>query len=156
ADTLCGARHRIPCSAAVPRPIGDLLIYYRAVRGELDKRLTLFNLTMLAVGSSIGSGIFLTPGAIAKERRSPSWILAVWAAGGLMSLTGALTFAELGARIPRAGGVYVYLSRAYGSLIGFLYGWAYFLVVTTGAIAALSVAFATYVGYFVPLDVFAR
>jgi APA family basic amino acid/polyamine antiporter len=78
--------------------------------------------------------------------------LLVWVLGGLMALSGALTFAELGGRLPGAGGVYVYLREAYGGLAGFLYGWAYFLVVNTGAIAALSVAFATYFGYFVPLN----
>ena len=118
---------------------------------ELERRLTLFDLTMIVVGSSIGSGIFVTPAAIARELPSPYAMLLVWAAGGVMTLCGALTFAELGAMLPRAGGVYVFLGEAYGRLFGFLYGWAYFLVVTTGALAALSLAFATYVGWFFPL-----
>ncbi len=118
---------------------------------QLSQKLTLFDLTMIAIGLTIGSGIFLTPSIIAKALPSPMWILLVWVIGGLMALSGALTFAELGAMMPRAGGVYVYLTQAYGGLAGFLYGWAYFLVVNTGGIAALSVAFATYVGYFVPL-----
>lgn len=118
---------------------------------QLSQKLTLFDLTMIAIGSTIGSGIFLTPSIIAKALPSPMWILLVWVVGGLMALSGALTFAELGAMMPRAGGVYVYLTQAYGGLAGFLYGWAYFLVVNTGGIAALSVASATYVGYFVPL-----
>jgi APA family basic amino acid/polyamine antiporter len=80
------------------------------------------------------------------------WILLVWIVGGMMALSGALTFAELGAMMPRAGGIYVFLNEAFGSLAGFLYGWAYFLVVNTGGIAALSIAFATYFGFFVPLD----
>src|SRR5262249_32548629 len=75
----------------------------------------------------------------------------VWAIGGVMTACGAVTFAELGAMMPRAGGVYVFLVEAFGKLAGFLYGWSYFLVVTTGAIAALSLAFATYVGFFVPM-----
>jgi APA family basic amino acid/polyamine antiporter len=107
---------------------------------------------MIAIGSTIGSGIFLTPSLIAKALPSPLWILLVWGLGGLMALAGALTYAELGAMLPRAGGVYVYLTEAYGGLIGFLCGWAYFLVVVTGATAALSIAFATYFGYFVPLS----
>src|SRR5574342_722148 len=101
---------------------------------ELQKKLTLFDLTMIAIGSTIGSGIFLTPSSIAKALPSPFWILLVWVVGGLMALSGALTFAELGARMPGVGGVYVYLREAYGGLAGFLYGWAYFLVVNTGGV----------------------
>jgi APA family basic amino acid/polyamine antiporter len=119
---------------------------------ELKQKLNTFDLTMIAIGGTIGSGIFLTPSSIAEALPSPFWILLVWGIGGLMALSGALTFAELGARMPGAGGVYVYLREAYGGLTGFLYGWAYFLVVNTGGIAALSVAFATYFGYFVPLS----
>lgn len=119
---------------------------------QLHRKLTLFDLTMIATGSVIGSGIFLTPAIIAKALPSPMWIMLVWALGGIMALTGALTFAELGAMMPRAGGVYVYLTETYGGLWGFLYGWGYFLVVNTGGIAAISIAFATYFGYFVPLS----
>jgi len=119
---------------------------------KLKQKLTLFDMTMIAIGSTIGSGIFLTPSIIAKALPSPKWIILVWIVGGLLSLSGALTFSELGAMMPRAGGVYVYLSRAYGGLVGFLYGWAYFLVVNTGGIAALAVAFSTYFAYFVPLS----
>jgi len=113
---------------------------------ELRRSLSMFDLTMIAIGSSIGSGIFLTPGYVAKALPSPVWILAVWFVGGVMALCGALTYAELGAMMPRAGGVYVFLSEAYGGLTGFLYGWAYFLVVNTGALAALAVGFSTYLG----------
>lgn len=119
---------------------------------QLKQALTRFDLTMIAIGSTIGSGIFLTPSLIAHELHTPWLILAVWVVGGLMAVAGALTFAELGGLMPGAGGVYVYLSEAYGGLYGFLYGWAYLLVVNTGGVAALSVAFATYFGYFVPLD----
>jgi APA family basic amino acid/polyamine antiporter len=118
---------------------------------ELRRKLTTFDLTMIAIGSTIGSGIFLTPSSIAQALPSPLWILAVWLVGGIMALSGALTFAELGAMLPRAGGVYVFLNEAYGGLAGFLYGWAYFLVVNTGGIAALAIAFSTYFGFFVPL-----
>ena len=115
------------------------------------RRLGLFDLTMLATGAAIGSGVFRTPAAIAAHVPSPVWMLAVWALGGVVTVAGALTFAELGAMMPRAGGMYVYLSEAYGELVGFLQGWAYFLVVATGAIAALAIVFAEYVSFFVPL-----
>ena len=119
---------------------------------ELKRELSRFDMTMIAIGSTIGSGIFLTPSLIAHTLPSPSWIIGIWLLGGVMALTGALTFAELGGMMPGAGGVYVYLNEAYGPLAGFLYGWAYFLVVNTGGIAALSIAFATYLGYFIPLS----
>ncbi|MCU0645757.1 MAG: amino acid permease [bacterium] len=119
---------------------------------QLKQKLTLFDMTMIATGSVIGSGIFLTPAIIAKALPSPMWILFVWIAGGIMALTGALTFAELGSMMPKAGGVYVYISETYGKLFGFLYGWIYFLVVNTGGVAALAIAFATYFGYFFPLN----
>ena len=107
-------------------------------------------MTMIAIGSSIGSGIFLTPALIAKALPSPIWILGIWILGGITTMCGALTYAELGGMMPRAGGVYVFLSEAYGGLVGFLYGWAYFLVVNTGALAALALAFSTYLGFFFP------
>ena len=119
---------------------------------QLKKELTRFDLTMIAIGSMIGSGIFLTPSIIARAIPFPSLIIFIWLIGGMQALSGALTFAELGALMPGAGGVYAFLSEGYGKLAGFLYGWAYFLVVNTGGIAALSVAFATYLGYFVHLD----
>jgi APA family basic amino acid/polyamine antiporter len=118
----------------------------------LKQALTKFDLTMIAIGSTIGSGIFLTPASIAHELQTPWLILAVWIVGGLMAIAGALTFAELGGMMPGAGGVYVYLSKAYGGLFGFLYGWTYLLVTNTGGLAALSVAFTKYFGTFVPLD----
>jgi APA family basic amino acid/polyamine antiporter len=117
----------------------------------LARRLGLFDLTMLATGAAIGSGIFRTPSSILGHVPSPAWMLAVWGMGGLLTIAGALTFAELGAMMPTAGGVYVYLSEAYGEIVGFLHGWAYFLVVATGAIAALALVFAEYVSFFVPL-----
>lgn len=119
---------------------------------QLQQKLTRFDLTLIAIGSTIGSGIFLTPSGIAQKLPSVELILFVWLLGGLLALSGGLTFAELGAMMPRAGGVYVFLNEAYGGLAGFLYGWAYFLVVNTGALAALSIAFATYLGFFVPLS----
>ena len=117
----------------------------------LRKELTLYGLTMIAIGSCVGSGIFLTPAQIAGYLPSPLLILLVWALGGIITLTGALTFAELGAMFPQAGGVYVYLKEGFGDLFGFLYGWAYLLVINSGSLAALNIAFAYYLGFIIPL-----
>jgi APA family basic amino acid/polyamine antiporter len=118
---------------------------------EFKRSLTRFDMTMIAIGGSIGSGIFLTPATIARDVGSPWLMVAVWVMGGLITLAGALTFSEAAALLPQAGGQYVFLTRAYGGLVGFLFGWAYFLVVNAGGLGALSVAFATYLGFFVPL-----
>lgn len=119
---------------------------------ELKRQLTLFDLSLIAIGSVIGSGIFLTPSLVFQALPSPSGVLALWVFIGLAVLCGALTYGELGAMMPGAGGIYIYLSRAYGNIFGFLYGWIYFTVVNTGSMAALSIAFATYLGYFVKLS----
>ena len=119
---------------------------------RLKRELTLYGLTMVAVGSCIGSGIFLTPSQIAQYLPSPLYILLVWTLGGVIALTGALTFAELGSMFPQAGGVYEYLKTAYGPIFGFLYGWSYLFIISSGAIAALAIAFATYLAVLVPLD----
>ena len=118
---------------------------------KLKKALSLYGLTMVAVGSCIGSGIFLTPSFIAAELPSAFNILAVWTLGGIWALTGALTFAELGGLFPKTGGVYVYLQEAYGNFTAFLYGWTILTVVTSGAIAALALAFARYLDVLIPL-----
>lgn len=117
---------------------------------KLVRQLGLFDSTMMMVGIVIGSGIFLTTGIMAKSIPSASLILLAWIVGGLITLTGALTYAELGAAMPEAGGQYVYLREAYGPLSGFLFGWVLFLVTMAGSIAALGVAFAEYFGYFFP------
>lgn len=119
---------------------------------ELRRELTLYGLTMVAIGSCVGSGIFLTPAQIASQLPTPALILAVWALGGIIALAGALTFAELGSMFPQPGGVYVYLKEGYGDLFGFLYGWAYLLVITSGANAALTIAFATYLAFIFPMS----
>ncbi|MEL6867387.1 MAG: amino acid permease [Bacteroidota bacterium] len=117
---------------------------------ELNKKLTLYGLTMIAVGACIGSGIFVTPAKIVQAVPHHGLVVLVWVIGGLIALTGALTFAELGAMFPKSGGVYVFLKEAYGDLMGFLYGWVILLVINTGALAALSIAFAEYMTFFVP------
>lgn len=119
---------------------------------KLAKELTLYGLTMVAIGAAIGSGIFLTPSDIAKSVPSPVTIMVVWIVGGIVSLAGALSFSELSTRFPQAGGVYVFLKEAYGDWVGFLYGWSYLLVITSGAIAGIALAFATYLGYFIPMS----
>ncbi|MEN0006921.1 MAG: amino acid permease, partial [Bacteroidota bacterium] len=118
---------------------------------ELKQKLTLSGLTMIAVGSCIGAGIFVTPYQIVQALPHQGWVLVVWILGGLIALTGALTFAELGARFPQAGGVYVFLKEAYGDWVGFIYGWVILLVINTGALAALGLALAEYMTYFVGL-----
>lgn len=114
----------------------------------LDRKLTLYGLTMIAVGSCIGSGIFVTPYEVAAAVPHQGIILLVWILGGLIALTGALTFAELGGMFPTAGGVYVFLREAYGPFAGFLYGWTILLVINTGALAALGIALAEYLSFF--------
>lgn len=118
---------------------------------QLSKKLTLYGLTMIAVGSCIGSGIFVTPYEIVKAVPHHGFVLLVWTLGGLIALTGALTFAELGAMFPKSGGVYVFLKEAYGDLTGFLYGWVILLVINTGALAALGMALAEYMTFFFPM-----
>ena len=114
------------------------------------RQLGLFDSTMVVMGIVLGSGIFTTTGIIAQYLPSPGLILLAWLGGGLLTLAGALTYAELGAAMPQAGGHYVYLREAYGPMWGFLSGWIYFLVYMTGGIAALAAAFAEYLGFFWP------
>jgi APA family basic amino acid/polyamine antiporter len=119
---------------------------------KLAKELTLYGLLMVAIGSCIGSGIFVTPSEIARLLPSSTLILLVWALGGIITLTGALTFAELGSLFPFAGGIYVFLREAYGGWLGFLYGWAYLLIITSGSIAVLALAFSYYLSVFIPMN----
>lgn len=116
----------------------------------LLRKLGLLDATFLVIGAVVGSGIFLTTGFIAEYLPSPLLILIVWLLGGFFAVSGALSFAELGAMYPQAGGQYLYLRQAYGSWAGFLYGWAFFWVIECGGIAALAVGFAEYFGYFFP------
>lgn len=119
---------------------------------QLQRKITLYGLTMIAVGSCIGAGIFITPYKIVQAVPHQGYVLLVWALGGLVALTGALTFAELGGLFTKAGGVYVFLKEAYGQLTGFLYGWVTLLVVNTGSLAALAITFSEYMTFFVPLS----
>jgi APA family basic amino acid/polyamine antiporter len=105
--------------------------------------------TMIVMGSMIGSGIFITSAESARLIGAPGWLLMAWAVAGLMTITGALCCSELATMMPRAGGVYVFLREAYGPSIGFLFGWTLFLVIQTGTIAAVAIAFAKFLGVFV-------
>jgi APA family basic amino acid/polyamine antiporter len=118
---------------------------------ELPRRLGLLDSAAIVVGTIIGSGIFVVPNMVARNLPSEPWIVAAWVFTGVLSFFGALAYAELGAMMPATGGQYVFLREAYGPLFGFLCGWTYFFVVISAAIAWLSINFATYVGYFVPL-----
>jgi APA family basic amino acid/polyamine antiporter len=117
---------------------------------QLVRQLNLFDSTMIMAGIVIGSGIFVTTGIMARYIPSAGLILLAWAVGGLITLAGALTYAELGAALPKAGGQYVYLREAYGPIFGFLFGWQLFFVYMSGGIAALAVVFAEYCGYLIP------
>ena len=114
------------------------------------KALTLVDATMLVAGSMIGSGIFIVSADIARTVQSPFWLLVAWLVTGLITMLGALSLAELAAMFPRAGGQYVFLRESMGPLMGFLFGWTLFVVIQTGTIAAVAVAFARFLGVFVP------
>jgi APA family basic amino acid/polyamine antiporter len=116
----------------------------------LVRELGTFDATMMVMGAMIGSGIFITSAESARYVGSPGWLLAAWALSGLMTILGAISAAEIAAMMPRAGGQYVFLREAYRPMFGFLFGWAMFLVVQTGTIAAVSVAFAKFLGVFFP------
>lgn len=118
---------------------------------ELRRTLSLRDLIFIVVGTTIGSGIFLTPGRVLQSAGSGGVALTVWAVGGVLSLLGALTFAELGAAKPDAGGLYVYLRDAFGSGLAFLFGWTMLLVIGSGSLATLAAAFPRYVEVFVEL-----
>src|SRR6266853_4255714 len=123
-------------SEVTPRP--------RREQPRLIPALGIFSATMLVAGGVIGSGIFRKPGVMAAQVGSPELLLGVWLLAGIISLLGTLSNAELAAMMPQTGGQYVFLQRAYGSFVAFLYGWALFAVIQSGSIAALSYVFAEY------------
>ena len=134
-------------NAAGSRPAGSAT----ALDTEFTRGLGLFDATMVVVGSMIGSGIFIVPADMARQIGSPGWLLAAWVVTGVLTVTAALSYGELAAMMPRAGGQYVYLREAFSPLWGFLYGWTLFLVIQTGTIAAVAVAFARFTGVLVPV-----
>jgi basic amino acid/polyamine antiporter, APA family len=119
-------------------------------QSEFTKALTLTDATMLVAGSMIGSGIFIVSADISRSVGSPFWLLAVWMTTGVITLLGALSYGELAAMYPKAGGQYVFLRESMGPLMGFLYGWTLFVVIQTGTIAAVAVAFGRFLGVLVP------
>ncbi len=118
---------------------------------SLRRELGLFSASLLVVGGIIGSGIFFTPAETARALPSGAWVLGIWTLGGAVALAGALTYAELGAMMPEAGGAYVYVREAFGKLPAFLLGWMTLLLIASGAIAAVAMGFAGYLERFVPL-----
>src|SRR5216110_2341836 len=118
---------------------------------RLIPALGMFSATMLVAGGVIGSGIFRKPGVMAAQVGSPELLLAVWLLGGIISLMGTLSNAELASMMPETCGQYLYLQRAYGSFVAFLYGWALFAVIQSGSIAALTYVFAEHTTRLFPL-----
>jgi APA family basic amino acid/polyamine antiporter len=112
--------------------------------------LGLFDATMIVAGSMIGSGIFIVSADITRNVGSAGWLIGVWLITGFMTLTAALSYGELSAMFPKAGGQYVYLKEAFNPLAGFLYGWSFFAVIQTATIAAVGVAFSKFIAYLVP------
>jgi basic amino acid/polyamine antiporter, APA family len=117
---------------------------------ELKRSLNLFDTIMLVSGSMIGSGIFIVTADMTRALGSPFWVLMCWILSGVITLFAALSYGELAGMMPDAGGQFIYLKRAYGKMTSFVYGWTVFMVIQTGVIAAVAVAFARYVGVFVP------
>src|ERR1041384_3200516 len=117
---------------------------------EFKRGLGLYASTMVVVGSMIGSGIFIVSAEMARQTATPGLLLTAWVVTGLLTVAAALSYGELAAMMPRAGGQYVYLREAFSPLWGFLYGWTLLLVIQTGTIAAVAVGFARYTGYLLP------
>lgn len=119
----------------------------------LRRTLGFTDLLLIGIGTVIGSGVYLVPSVVLREAgMRPGAALVVWVVGGLLSLLGALTYAELGAAKPDAGGLYAYLRDAFGPGLAFLYGWTMFVVIASGSIATLAVAFSSYLGQLVTLS----
>ena len=117
---------------------------------QLIRGLGLVDASSIVAGTIIGTGIFLVPSSVAGGVQSVGLVFLVWIFGGLLSLAGALTYAELGAALPQAGGEYVFLSRTYGSLWGYLYGWEQFVIGKTGSVATIGTGFALFLQFFLP------
>lgn len=119
-------------------------------QNEMKRELGLLDATLMVAGSMIGSGIFIVSADITRNVGSAGWIIAIWVISGLMTLIAAVSYGELSAMFPKAGGQYVYLKEAYNPLVGFLYGWSFFAVIQTGTIAAVGVAFSKFTAYLWP------
>ncbi len=121
------------------------------MQNEFKPSLSLVDASMIVAGSMIGSGIFIVSADIVRQVGSAGWLIAIWLFTGFLTLAAALSYGELSAMFPKAGGQYVYLKESWSRLIGFLYGWSLFTVIQTGTIAAVGVAFAKFAGYFLPV-----
>ena len=130
--------------AAIPTPTSD-------APSDLNRSLGLFDSTMIVAGSMIGTGIFIVSSEMSPSYGSTGWLLLSWIITGFLTVAAALSYGELAAMMPRAGGQYFYLREAWSPLCGFLYGWTLFLVIQTGTIAAVAVGFARYLGILWPL-----
>lgn len=119
-------------------------------QNEMKRELGLLDATLMVAGSMIGSGIFIVSADITRNVGSAGWVIAIWVISGLMTLIAAVSYGELSAMFPKAGGQYVYLKEAYNPLVGFLYGWSFFAVIQTGTIAAVGVAFSKFTAYLWP------
>jgi len=139
-----------PAGGGLRSPVSGLESGATGLDTEFHRGLGLYDSTMVVVGSMIGSGIFLVSAEMGRTIGSPGWLLVAWLLTGALTVVGALSYGELAAMMPRAGGQYVYLREAFSPLWGFLYGWTLFLVIQTGTIAAVSVGFARYLGALVP------
>jgi basic amino acid/polyamine antiporter, APA family len=117
---------------------------------HFHRSLSLFDGTLLVIGSMIGSGIFIVSADITRNVGSAGWLIAVWLITGLMTMTAAISYGELSGMYPKAGGQYIYLKESYNKMTAFLYGWSFFAVIQTGTIAAVGVAFSKFAAYLVP------
>src|SRR5438045_6715592 len=137
-------------SVAAPKTGSGSTIPTQQPNPEFVKAMTLTDATMLVAGSMIGSGIFIVSASMSRTLGSPFWLLLAWVVTGVITLLGALAYGELAAMFPRAGGQYVFLRGSMGPLVGFLYGWTLFVVIQTGTIAAVAVAFGRFLGVLWP------
>src|SRR6185436_18520516 len=117
---------------------------------QLVRGLGVLDVSLITFGTVVGSAIFIAAGIVPREMPQPAVLMTLWVVGSLLSIAGVLTYAELGAMFPEAGGAYHYLKAAYGPLLGFLFGWTSFLVIQSGTIAFLAVASAERLGFFLP------
>src|SRR3954465_9781629 len=137
-------------SVAAPKSPSGSTNPLQQANPEFVKAMTLTDATMLVAGSMIGSGIFIVSASMSRTLGSPFWLLFAWIVTGVITLLGALAYGELAAMYPRAGGQYVFLRESMGPLMGFLYGWTLFVVIQTGTIAAVAVAFGRFLGVLWP------
>jgi APA family basic amino acid/polyamine antiporter len=149
-DITPGTSSTVGITSKVPPGVDVHLDGDAGLDTEFKRGLGLFSATMVVAGSMIGSGIFIVSVSMSQWIGSPGWLLVAWVITGVLTVTAALSYGELAAMMPRAGGQYVYLREAFSPLWGFLYGWTLFLVIQTGTIAAVGVGFAKFAGVFFP------